>query len=65
MSMVSPRWAIRITYPNGKREFLRYANRAGEPVVKFRTKRDAELNAEAFIWPGLDKENIVTVVKLR
>jgi hypothetical protein len=62
----SSRWAIRVTYPSGEDAYLRHGATVGEgPVVTFRTKRDAELNAEAYVQPGLDEGTVVSVVKVR
>lgn len=59
----SKRWAIQIVDGDGNVMFLRHGRIPGEGrIVQFRSKRDAELNAEAFIAPGLDQSDTVSVV---
>ncbi len=54
---------IRVTDKNGNDMYLRRGSRIGAgPIVRFTTKKLAELNAESMIAPGLDSGDIVTVV---
>lgn len=56
-------WMIRVTDRAGNDMYLRRGSRLGEgPIVRFTTKKLAELNAESFIAPGLDTGDVVTVV---
>jgi hypothetical protein len=57
------RWAIRVTYPDGREAWLRHGASIGEgPVVRFGTKKLAEINAE-FVSHGLPEGTTVTVVR--
>jgi hypothetical protein len=59
-----PRWGVRVTYPSGDEAWLRHGGTIGEgSIVRFRSKRLAELNVE-FVREGLDQGTTVTVVKL-
>lgn len=57
-------WVIRVTLANGVDTFLRHGARIGHgAIVKFRSKKDAEINVD-LISPGLDEGCVVTVVRL-
>lgn len=59
------RWGIRVTFKNGQDVFLRYGARVGfGDIVTFKSKKDAELNAESMVAPGLDAGSTVTVVRV-
>lgn len=57
------RWVIRVTYPNGEDAYLRHGAVIGEgPIVRFGTKRLADINA-GFVSEGLPDGATVTVVR--
>lgn len=61
--MSRDRWAIRVTYANGDEAWLRHGAAVGAgPIVKFTTRRTADLNVD-LISPGLDDGAIITVVR--
>ena len=57
------RWVVRVVYPNGV-AWLRRGSVVGcGPIVRFPSKRLAEVNAE-MIAPGLDEGCVVSVVRV-
>lgn len=57
-------YAIRVTLKNGVDTFLRHGAQIGRgDIVKFRTKKTAEINVE-MLTPGLDDGSVVTIVRL-
>lgn len=63
--LAQTRWAIRVTYPSGQEAFLRHGVTAREgAIVTFKTRRDAELNAESMVKPGLDDGCVVAIVRV-
>jgi hypothetical protein len=55
------KWAIRVTYANGRQALLRHGRVIGRgPVATFHSKAKAEAEA-AFLREGLDAGDVVTV----
>lgn len=58
------RWVIRVNFPNGAVAWLRHGSVVGAgPIVRFRSKRDAEINLE-MVTAGLDEGCIASVVPI-
>lgn len=55
-------FAVRVTDADGNDMYLRRGHRPGRgPIVKFRTRQDAEIAIETFM-PGLDDDDVAVVV---
>jgi hypothetical protein len=58
-----PRYVIRVVYPNGV-AWLRHGPVIGTgPIVRFRSKREAEEQLE-FVRQGLDADAVASVVEI-
>ena len=58
------RWAIRVTRQDGTEYYMRYFSPPApeHPVMTFRSRREAELNADTYLRPDLESGCVMTVV---
>ncbi len=57
------RWAIRVTFADGRTAFLRHGGVIGHgPIVSFPSKAKADAEA-AFVREGLDAGDVITVLE--